>query len=525
MKKQLGFYIILFCLTFSFNSLFAQETHRLYQHREQTKDTRIYYSVFVQSFYDSNGDGIGDINGLISKLDYIKDLGVGGIWLLPVHPSPTYHKYDVVDYRGIHPDYGTIDDYKRLIKEAHKRDLKVLLDLVINHSSNHHKWFQEASKRKKSSYRDYYVWSDSEEDFKKEPFHWHQVRDENGKKLDGERYYGFFWWEMPDLNLGNRKVRKEIIDIGKFWLDDIGVDGFRLDAIKYVFPENRKKQNFSWWEDFRDGLGKDHKDDFIVAEIWGSSEEVAPYLGSGISAGFNFQLADSIKQSLIDGNNHSIVETIDQIYQRYYIANENFEDATFLSNHDMDRIMTVVGGNEFKAKAAATLLLSLPGNPFIYYGEEIGMLGEKPDEFIREPFLWNIEGEDPGQTHWELPFSSNSNTVKPLKFQKTDPRSIYYTYKDLIQLRNESPGLRFGELANLKSGNKHVVSFTRKGQLDSFIVIINLSSEMQRIKLPISLNNYESVFKSHPVFKGTDEEIALQPYSSFILKKNRKQLD
>ncbi len=482
-------------------------------------DTRVYYSVFVQSFYDSNGDGIGDIQGLISKLDYIKDLGVGGIWLLPVHPSPSYHKYDVIDYLGIHSDYGTLDDYKQLIEEAHKRDLKVLLDLVVNHSSNLHPWFEQSRLNSKSPFRKYYVWSKDPEDFKKEPFHWHQVRDDNGNKIEGERYYGFFWWEMPDLNMANKKVRKEIINIGNFWLNEIGVDGFRLDAIRYVFPEDQLDKNLKWWADFREGLGKEHEKTFIVGEIWGPSEDISPYLNNGISAGFNFQLSDTIRTSLKDGINHSIPETIEKIYDVYGSENPDFEDAIFLSNHDMNRIMTEIGVHVFKAKAAATLLLTLPGNPFIYYGEEIGMLGEKPDEFIREPYLWNREGEDAGQTTWEIPYASTYNTVKPLHFQKLDPRSIFHTYRDLIHLRNESPGLRTGGIIPLKTGNEHIVAYYRTGKKDTYLILINLSSEMQNIEAPSSLYNYKTVYQSHSVFKGSSKQIALQPHSSFVLKR------
>ena len=221
-----------------------------------TPPTRVYYSVFVQSFYDSNGDGIGDIPGLVTKLDYLKDLGVRGLWLLPVHPSPSYHKYDITDYYSIHPDYGTLDDYKTLVEEAHKRNMVVLLDLVINHTSNLNPWFQEASKGPANRYRDYYIWSDNPDDFKAEPFHWHSLRDPNGKPMAGSKYYGFFWWEMPDLNFENHEVRREIFKIASFWMKDVGVDGFRLDAAKYIYPENQPEKNIQWWKEFRDEAQK-----------------------------------------------------------------------------------------------------------------------------------------------------------------------------------------------------------------------------------------------------------------------------
>ena len=486
-----------------------------------TPETTVYYSVFVQSFYDSNGDGIGDIQCLISKLDYIKDLGVGGIWLLPVHPSPTYHKYDVSDYYGIHPDYGTIEDYRELISEAHKRNLKVLLDLVVNHTSNQHPWFQEAAKNKKSPYRDYFVWSTSKKDFEAEPWHWHKVRDEQGKELEGPRYYGFFWWEMPDWNLDNKNVRKEFGNIARFWLNDVGVDGFRLDAIRYIYPDDRIKDNLKWWQEFREDLGKEHENDFIVAEIWGSSEDVAPYLSNGISAGFNFQLSDTIRLSLRAEKNHQIAETVLEIQERLSMANPDYQDAIFLTNHDMNRIMTELGSDEMKAKAAATLLLTLPGNPFIYYGEEIGMLGEKPDEFIRESFLWNIPGEDPGQTKWQISYASTSKTVKPLAFQEMDEHSLYNTYKELIHLRNASEGLQRGSIVPYNSGNESITAYHRIGVSDEYLVLVNLSPFLQQIPSPANIQDYEVVFRSYPVFKGNPKNVSLQPYAAFVLKRKR----
>lgn len=520
MKNRLSILILVFSLLLPLTAGYSQTIPQRRLNRQKTQDTRVYYSVFVQSFYDTNNDGIGDLKGLIDKLDYLQDLGIGGLWLLPVHPSPAYHKYDITDYKAIHPDYGTMDDYKLLIKEAHKRNMTVLLDLVVNHSSNQHPWFKAASHDPKSSYRDYYIWSSDDKDFEKEPYHWHKVRDKDGNLQDGERYYGFFWWEMPDLNLANRRLRKEFVDIASFWLDDIGVDGFRLDAARHIFPDDQVDKNLDWWSFFRKKINKSGKNPFVVAEIWGSSSDVAPYLSHGISAAFNFELSDSLKLSLKDGVNHNIIATLLKEYERYSLESENFQDATFLTNHDMNRIMTEVGGNEMIAKAAATLLLTLPGNPFIYYGEEIGMLGEKPDEFIREPFLWNLEGEDEGQTHWEIPYASSSKTVKPLSFQKDDSRSVYNAYKKLINLRNESQGLREGGLVPLKTGNEHIIAYYRTADLDNYLVIVNLSNQMQRITPPSSLDRYERVFGTYPVFKGSTEEIALQPWSSFVLKRH-----
>jgi alpha-amylase len=486
-----------------------------------TPATRVYYSVFVQSFYDSNGDGIGDLRGLTSKLDYLKELGVQGLWLLPVHPSPSYHKYDVSDYYSIHPDYGTLNDYKILVKEAHKRNMVVLLDLVINHTSNRIKWFQEAAKGPSNKYRNYYIWSDNEADFKTEPYHWNAVRDANGKLLPGPKYYGFFWWEMPDLNFENPLVRQEVNRIAAFWMRDIGVDGFRLDAAKYLYPESQTEKNIQWWNEFHEQAMKIKKDVIIVGELWGGAKEIAPYLKNGMTACFNFQLADSIRISLQEEKDHYILQTWWQIRDIYLQQKQAFEDAIFLSNHDINRIMTDVGNNTGKAKIAAVLLLTLPGNPFIYYGEEIGMLGEKPDEYIREPFLWNIEGDDKGQTNWEKPYASSSQTVKPLKFQVEDPGSLYNCYKQLISVRNNSIALNHGSFQPFVQDNRKVIAYYRGFDNEKILILINLSKDMQRIESPPGILDYQVLFGTHPVFKAAAAAIVLQPYSAFILKNSK----
>ena len=487
--------------------------------RQEEKNSRVFYSVFVQSFYDSNGDGIGDIQGLSSKLDYLKDLGIGGLWLLPVHPSPTYHKYDVTDYRGIHPDYGTLDDYKDLVEKAHELDMIILLDLVANHTSNRHPWFEKASSGRKK-YRNYYVWSDNEEDFESEPYRWHEVREGNGNKKDGEKYYGLFWWEMPDLNYDEPAVRSEMIDIGRFWLDEIGVDGFRLDAAEHIYPPGDLDKTLGWWKEFHDAMTEINPDVIIVGEVWGGSEKTAPYLGSGFNAGFNFELSDTIRKSIASWRDPGIIETINKIRGKYHQNNPDFKDATLLTNHDMNRVMTEFKRDINKAKTAASLLLTLPGNPFIYYGEEIGMLGEKPDEYIREPFLWNIEGKDPGQTSWEIPYASSSKTVKPLIYQKDDPSSVYSHYKNLINIRNQNPALNRGSLSKIETNNPGVVAFYRLSSEQEAIVIINISDKMQRIPTMRGMDGFEMAFSNYGVFKINENEISLQSHSVFVLVRD-----
>ena len=527
MRKAIRLSISIFLLLSLYPDLSPAQTSQGNQELrifgEEAKDSRVFYSVFVQSFYDSDGDGIGDIPGLTSKMGYLKELGIEGIWMLPVHPSPTYHKYDVEDYLDIHEDYGTLDDYRQLVQKAHELEMVVLLDLVVNHTSNRHPWFKKAASGNKK-FRNYYVWSSDQPEIDKNPWQWHEVRDEEGNKLEGEKYYGLFWWEMPDLNFDEQKVRDEIIEIGKFWLGEVGVDGFRLDAAEHIYPPDEINKTLLWWKEFREAMEETNPEVIIVGEVWGGSDKTAPYLKSGFTSGFNFELADTIIQSLKKEEDRSIVETYMNISEKYRGINPDYEDATLLSKHDRNRILTELDRDMNKAKIGAALMLTLPGNPFIYYGEEIGMLGEKPDEFIREPFLWNIEGEDPGQTSWEIPYASSSRTVKPLIFQRDDRASMFNFYKNMIEVRKDNPALSKGSLRPLETGNNSVVSFFRFSENQEALILINLSSELQRIPTPWGLDGFETGFSNFNVFKINNEEISLQPYAIFVLIRESKAL-
>jgi alpha-amylase len=258
------------------------------------------YEVFVMSFADGDGNGKGDFKGLTAKLDYLKDLGVNGLWLMPIMPSDTYHKYHVIDYKNIDPDFGTLEDFKKFVDEAHKRDIKIITDFVINHTGNLHPWFLEAQKGKDNPYRDYYVWAKKDsirgqimkrvkaldsDNMRK----WHPV---NGDTL-GEQYYGYFNGLTPDLNLDNPKVKSEIVDIARFWLNEIKVDGFRMDAARHIFPDDRVEDNHAFWVWFRKEMEAIKPDVYLVGEVWSSADVVAPYL-KGLPSLFNFDLGYAI---------------------------------------------------------------------------------------------------------------------------------------------------------------------------------------------------------------------------------------
>jgi len=264
-------------------------------------------------------------------------------------------------------------------------------------------------------------------------------------------------------------------------------------------------------------MEKINPDVIITGEVWGGSKRTSPYLKSGFTSGFNFEMSDTIRRSILAGRDLGIVETYKKIEELYSNSNNDFEDATLLTNHDMERVMTEFNRDYNKAKLGASLLLTMPGNPFIYYGEEIGMLGEKPDEYIREPFVWNVEGEDPGQTSWEIPYASSSKTVKPLFYQENDRASVYMHYKNLIKLRNENSSLNSGDLREIKNDNPKVVTFSRHSENQEAIIIINLSTELERIKTLRGINGFEMAYNNFNVFKINDEEISLQPHAVFVL--------
>ena len=467
--------------------------------------TGVHYELFVRAFCDSNHDGLGDLNGVTAKLDYLQELGIAAIWLMPINPSPSYHKYDITDYYSIDRDYGTLDDFRRLVQEAHSRGIAVLMDLVLHHTSSQHPWFREACKGPENPYWNYYKWllpeeikarnlatrditADSDE---RNP--WHTVQ---GSTF-GEQYYGMFWKEMPDLNFDHPPVRQEFVNVARFWLIEVGVDGFRLDAARHLYREFEEPKNHQFWEEFRQQLeainrsvGPSHV--HLVGEVWTRPEKVAPYF-RGLHANFNFDFALSLTEVVRqEDNTEDLIEFLTYVQGAYERVNPQFIDALILSNHDQNRIGSLLNGHSDKLKVAANLLLTLPGNPYLYYGEEIGMLGLKPDETIREPFLWNIGSKDPDRARWRKagPRSvkySTSRTVRPLAQQQTDPDSLFNHYKRLIHYRNNHSVLN-DNLSRLEQSNIRqtgIVAFIRRGQNGQRVLVVhNLSSNPATIPLP-----------------------------------------
>lgn len=488
----------------------------LAQPKSGTSD--IVYEVFVQSYCDSNGDGIGDLPGLISKLDYIRDLGVHSIWMMPVHPSPSYHKYDVIDFYGIHPDYGTMADMDRLIREAHQRGMKVILDLVVNHTSDQHPWFVASSSAPSNPYRPYYVWKDfdavkDEIEKKSTTFdsdnltQWHTFTGQE------ERYYGFFWKGMPDLNFDYPPVREAIYKIGKFWLEK-GIDGFRLDAAKHIYPDDRLDDTRLFWEEFTRNMKAIKPDVKIIGEVWADSH-ILSNLFKGLPSLFNFEMTRAIPDCIQAHDPMLLINPYRAILKAYTDSGEKFEDAILLSNHDMNRIRSTLGGDLAKAKLAAAILLTLPGTPYIYYGEEIGMLGVKPDKYLREPFLWSDRSAS--DTSWLKPHFSKRPDVIPLDEQQKDAQSIYQFYKKWIGLRNAHPALQQGAIDFIPPEFPHVLAYMRTTKKERLMVIHNLDEKELEVRIMDPFESLDPAFSRHE-----ENKLLLPAFGSVVLDLKSK---
>jgi len=442
----------------------------------------VFYEIFVRSFYDSDGDGVGDINGLIEKLDYLNDgdpattddLGITGIWLMPIMESPSYHGYDVEDYYQIDEEYGTSEDFARLIEEAHQRGIKVIVDLVINHTSRTHPWFQE-SQAKESEFRDWYIWEESDPGY---------TGPDGQKVWHGTPYgyyYGIFCDCMPDLDFNNPEVTEAIYEITRYWLEDVGVDGFRMDAIKHLI-ENEKQQEFTgatheWFQDFYQFYKGINPNAFVVGEAWGPPQQSVKFVSDEVDIVFEFDLAEATISSVRNGSKSAAGQAMRRTLDIYPPG----QFAAFLRNHDMDRTLSALDGNENKARTAATLLLTSPGVPFIYYGEEIGQQGVRQgntDENRRLPMQWD---DTPGTagfttgTPWKAPFKDYPE--RNVALQDPDPASLLSHYRQLIDIRMANDALRVGEFTFVDSNSGGVAAYLRHTEDNVLLVLVNLGAK------------------------------------------------
>ena len=449
---------------------------------------RNYYEIFVYSFYDSDGDGIGDLNGVTQKLDYIKDMGFNGIWLMPVMPSTTYHKYDVTDYYGIDSEYGTIEDFERLVEECHKRDIRIIIDFVMNHSSSQHPWFVEACDFLRA------LPEDEEPEASVCPYidYYHFTKD----KVDGtyynvsgtDWYYeGSFWFGMPDLNWEKGVIKKEFEDIASFWIDK-GIDGFRMDAVMHI-SETDKKLNtdvMNWFFTYCQSLNPEF---YMVSEVWANMETITDYYASKTPSMFNFDGADAegklIKTARGSYKAENFVKNMLTYQTEFGAQNEEYIDAPFITNHDMGRVANALGNDENDIKMAGGLLMTMSGNPFVYYGQEIGMASAgKKDENKRLPMIWS-DTDTTGMTKGPLDADEGiTSSFTGVEEQLADETSILNYYKRALRLRNENPEIARGTISlveELCDGQQAVITKTYE---DSVIAIVyNTSDEVLNVNL------------------------------------------
>ena len=450
---------------------------------------RTWYEIFVYSFCDSNGDGIGDLNGVISKLDYLQELGITGIWLMPINPSNSYHKYDVYDYFDIDPQYGTMRDFENLLAECEQRGIKVIMDLVINHSSNQHEWFAitaeylrdlpegEEANAEDCEYFDYYNWS--------------KEKLAGYSRLGGTDYYYECQFSngMPDLNLGNEAVRAELTKVMRYWLD-MGVSGFRVDAAKEFYTGNVEKTTevMNWLYSTAASLDADV---YMVGEAWSDFSTIASYYKSGFLSFFNFPFADSGGKIITTVRNignpnmiPSYAKALQAAHEGFSENNPNYIDAPFLSNHDMGRIFGFASGEEHKIKLAGAMNVLMSGSCFIYYGEEIAMPGSGNDPSKRAPMYWNELRTDGTTTPPPSCTIPDEYPYGSLEDHINDPNSIYNFYREVIAIRNALPVISHGVTTAEEALNVNCISAQRKTWNDQeCIILMNINTEAAQVDL------------------------------------------
>jgi maltose alpha-D-glucosyltransferase / alpha-amylase len=491
----------------------------------------IFYQVYVRAFYDSNADGHGDIKGLTQKLDYLQELGVDCIWLMPIYPSPLRDDgYDIADYYNIAETFGTLQDLRELIQQAHGREIRIIMDLVLNHTSDAHPWFQAARADRSSTYRDYYVWSDTDQKYTEariifldtEPSNW--TWDETA----GQYFWHRFYSSQPDLNYDNPAVQAEMLQIAGFWLD-LGIDGFRADAVPYLFErEGTNCENLpethTYLKKLRAYMDETYPGRILLCEANQWPEDVRPYFGEGdeFHMGFHFPIMPRIFMALKKGNASDMIE----ILNRTPDIPENCQWCIFLRNHDeltlemvteeerqwmwqqyapdprmklnlgiRRRLAPLLDNDRRKIELAYSLLLTLPGSPILYYGDEIGM-GEniwlEDRNGVRTAMQWEA---GPTAGFSTAPVESVYVTViddkvySPVrvnvKAQQADPQSLWNSIRHMIATRKLYPGFGWGDFQWVDSRNEHIAAFERSYQGRTILAVHNLSDSLQTTSLDI----------------------------------------
>lgn len=491
------------------------------------------YEIFVRSFYDTNNDGIGDFNGVTAKLPYLKDLGVKTLWLMPIMPSPSYHGYDVADYYGVNPDYGTMSDFDNLLAEAKKYNIDIMIDIVFNHSSTQNPWF-------KQSYEDY-VSNNTSLDSKADWYCWIDHYQTGYSIYTGSKgiyYESRFDHSMPDLNTQNEAVRAEMLKILKYWVEK-GVDGFRFDAVKY-FDFNNTKYNVEFMTYLHDEIVKDYPGIYFVGECWDGITVINDYYKSTFESFFTFG-------SSLDGNGdasivgqvktltsaNSFASTIENRERIMKENNPNAYSSYFLSNHDMDRASNSLTNEN--AKLAASLYLLLPGTPYMYYGEEIELMGKRKtapedasDARRRLPMIWSMTDKN-GECGFPEPHRVDLMTNEQVKLgvaeQMDKNYSLWNHYKKVIEIRNKYPFIKNSVFTNLTkqidTKLDNILAYELSYGDESIIVIHNFENANASVDLSkigvSSILDEVSVSRQYPELSNNILKIG--KWSTVILSK------
>lgn len=495
----------------------------------------VFYELFVREFLDTDGDGIGDFNGVTKKLDYLKELGIGAIWLMPVTESDDNdHCYSVIDYFDIEDDYGSTADFENLISEAHKRDIAIIMDLVINHCSSNHPFFASANESVDSRYRDWFIWSEkrfewySFEDplaFPKKYYNWDEINDNNfnwHRGKNGDYYFGLFYSGMPDFNYRNEEVYQYFKEVMTFWINK-GIDGFRIDAARHIVENGKNKlsdqpETYEVFKGFRKVLDK-----FDNRYIIGEADNIQ-YLGDGkdcLTSIFYFDFALKTSAAIYNEDSTELIETILKLQTRpegSNISNVLSCHDSYLGARPATRLKTIDN-----AKIAASVLLLLPDSPYVYYGDEIGMKNSgryDGDWALRSPMQWD-GSKNAGFTSARKPYGRKVNRgYKNINVEKSikDDDSIYNHYKNVISVRNSYTSLQNGKI-NFQEFDKRVLSFVRFNDKERIYVYINLSSK--DIKLDFSSSDKQIIFGGKD-FYVQNEKIVIKGKKTLIFKERHE---
>ncbi|MFC6464061.1 alpha-glucosidase [Marinilactibacillus sp. GCM10026970] len=534
----------------------------------------VVYQIYPRSFQDSNGDGVGDIRGIIQRLDYLEELGVDAVWLSPVYQSPNDDNgYDISDYQAIHPEFGTMKDMDELIEEAKKRSIRIVMDLVVNHTSDEHEWFKDAKSGVNAKYRDYYIWRDPVDG--KKPNDLKSTFSGSAWAFDekSQQYYlHLFSKKQPDLNWENPKMRQDIYDMMNFWLEK-GIGGFRMDVIDLIgkVPDEKITDKGPRLHEFLQEMNREtfgQYDVMTVGETWSATPENAKLFSGAdrdeLSMVFQFEhiTLDQEPESKWALKELDLIELKTVLSKWQTALSESAWNSLFWNNHDTPRVVSRWGNDqEYRvesAKCFAVLLHLMKGTPYIYQGEEIGMtnrlikdisevkdiesinmykeelengkqsedvlnaINHKGRDNARTPMQWNDKmnaGFSKG-TPW-IAVNTNHDKIN-VEQALADQESIFYTYKELIQYRKENETVVLGEYKLLLPNHQQIFAYERTHKGNKVIVVANLSKEFVSIELPETSEKASIRFSNYNRKQADSTEWTLKPYECFVIENDNQ---